>query len=431
MPRLATGAIETYEHKDGRTVTFRVRVRAYGRRWRVNLGTNHQGWSEPRARVELDRIMQQVERGTWEPPLRRTNGKATEEVADETFHVFASRWWAEKRATLRENAQADYEWRLAHLLSWFRDKLVAEIGRRDVDEYRAAKIAEAEVDLPEGRKKPLSPRSINMTLELLAQVLDRAVDWEILPGNPARGRGVRMKLPKRRRNFLDPDMVVDGVNEAGSWERSLPEHQRYGQRAFFATLCLAGPRISELCDATIGDLDLDGGRLRIPDAKSEAGVRDVDLTAFLLDELVAHVAEAERLGRPTGPDKPLFRTRTGGRLNPSNVRNRLLAGVTERVNEYRGQRGAILLPAGVTPHTLRRTFASLCFAAGRDPRWVMSQIGHEDARLTLEVYAQTVDRRTDRALVWSVMRFADEPDARAIGTTTGPTGMMARSRHVV
>jgi integrase len=46
----------------------------------------------------------------------------------------------------------------------------------------------------------------------------------------------------------------------------------------------------------------------------------------------------------------------------------------------------------VTPHTLRRTYASLCFFAGRDPRYVMSQIGHADARLTLQVYAQCMER---------------------------------------
>jgi hypothetical protein len=43
-------------------------VRADGRRYRVDFGTNHEGWSVERARVELDRILQQVERGTREPP---------------------------------------------------------------------------------------------------------------------------------------------------------------------------------------------------------------------------------------------------------------------------------------------------------------------------------------------------------------------------
>jgi integrase len=48
----------------------------------------------------------------------------------------------------------------------------------------------------------------------------------------------------------------------------------------------------------------------------------------------------------------------------------------------------MLFPEKVTPHTLRRTFASLALAAGRDPRWVMTQLGHTDARLRLNVYAR-------------------------------------------
>src|SRR5215211_2880127 len=68
-------------------------------------------------------------------------------------------------------------------------------------------------------------------------------------------------------------------------------------------------------------------------------------------------------------------------------------------------------PGEVTPHTLRRTFASLALAAGRDPRWVMGQLGHTDARLTLNLYAQVMQRhRVDQALIWQLMRFPDEPE---------------------
>jgi hypothetical protein len=82
----------------------------------------------------------------------------------------------------------------------------------------------------------------------------------------------------------------------------------------------------------------------------------------------------------------------------------------------------MLLPEKVTPHTLRRTFASLALAAGRDPRWVMAQLGHTDARLTLNVYAQVMQRqRVDEALIWQLMRFPDEPEERSFGPRNGPT----------
>ena len=54
-------------------------------------------------------------------------------------------------------------------------------------------------------------------------------------------------------------------------------------------------------------------------------------------------------------------------------------------------------------------------AAGRtsyDARWVMAQMGRTDARLTLQVYAQVIQRRRiDFDLVWQLMRFPDESRA--------------------
>ncbi len=48
----------------------------------------------------------------------------------------------------------------------------------------------------------LSPRSVNMVLDALAQALDLAVDYKQLLANPARGRRRRMKVPKSTRSFL-------------------------------------------------------------------------------------------------------------------------------------------------------------------------------------------------------------------------------------
>lgn len=52
-----------------------------------------------------------------------------------------------------------------------------------------------------------------------------------------------------------------------------------------------------------------------------------------------------------------------------------------------------LLPGGLTPHSLRRTFASLLFALGESPPYVMAQMGHTTTNLTLAIYARQMDRR--------------------------------------
>jgi integrase len=51
------------------------------------------------------------------------------------------------------------------------------------------------------------------------------------------------------------------------------------------------------------------------------------------------------------------------------------------------------LPECLTPHSLRRTFASLLFAIGEAPPYVMAQMGHRRPNLTLAIYARQMDRR--------------------------------------
>jgi integrase len=409
VPRPRTGTIESYEWRDGRTVTWRLRVRDRGRRYRIDLGTNHEGWNRERARAELERTMGQIERGTWRPP-RADAGPDR----NETVHLTASRWWQRKEGELTPNARADYRWRLDYVLADLARVPTAELDPKRVDEFRQKLVG-----------RGLSARSVNMVIGLLAQILDDAVEYGLLLANPARGRRRRMNERKSSRSFLEPDMVVDLFEAAGEWEASLPPHQRVGRRALLALLCLAGPRVGEVIAADRGNFNLAGGRWRIPESKTDSGRRDVELSMYLRDELVEHVAMMEALGRPMGSRKPMFPTRSGARHGRHGVSDRLTAAV-ERANAKRGEEGKQLLPDRVTPHTLRRTYASLALAAGRNPRWVMAQLGHADARVTLSIYAQVVQRQVaDQALIWRLMRFAGEPEKApsdgSFGPTNGPT----------
>ena len=107
MPRRVTGRIELHDWADGRTVTFRLKVRLHGKRHTISLGTNHEGWSTERAQVELEQIMRQIERGTWEPPTRR---EAARDDLDhgETVRATAYRWWQRRKTELASNTELDY-----------------------------------------------------------------------------------------------------------------------------------------------------------------------------------------------------------------------------------------------------------------------------------------------------------------------------------
>ncbi len=73
-------------------------------------------------------------------------------------------------------------------------------------------------------------------------------------------------------------------------------------------------------------------------------------------------------------------------------------------NEALAKDGLAALPEKLTPHALRRTFASVLIALGKDPAYVMAHMGHTDPTVTLGLYAKAMsateeDRERLRTLV--------------------------------
>jgi integrase len=70
----------------------------------------------------------------------------------------------------------------------------------------------------------------------------------------------------------------------------------------------------------------------------------------------------------------------------------LLAPSIERANRILADDGEAPLPDGITPHSLRRTFASILYATGEDATVVMAEMGHSDPKLALAIYARVMRR---------------------------------------
>jgi integrase len=98
------------------------------------------------------------------------------------------------------------------------------------------------------------------------------------------------------------------------------------------------------------------------------------------------------LGQKGEPDAFVFATRTGAKPSRENVRNRVLAPAVKRASERLVNAGYGPLPDHITPHSLRRTFASVLYALGEAPPVVMAEMGHTHAGLALAVYARAMRR---------------------------------------
>jgi integrase len=189
-----------------------------------------------------------------------------------------------------------------------------------------------------------------------------------------------------------------------------------------ATLIFAGVRIGELLKLRWRDVDLATGRLTVRGTKTDQAVRKVRIRGGLRDELTAVRASGTV---SLDPDAYVFPTTSGKQFGIENFRNRVLAGSVRDANKALTRAGEAPLPEGITPHSLRRTFASLLYALGEAPPVVMAEMGHADPGLALRIYAQAMgrddaERSRLRALVEG-MRFTPiNADERESAQTEDP-----------
>jgi integrase len=249
--------------------------------------------------------------------------------------------------------------------------------------------------------RPLSPGTINEMLKVMAAILDEAIEYGRIPtrdghapANPARGKRRRLKADRARPVHLDgTDQLVAMLDAARELDAD-PHRHTAGRHALVSTLVFADPRASEAGNLLVRDLDLARARLDVGRSKTDAGMRSIDLLPVLRDVLADHKA-----GHRGSLDARLFPTATGGHRDKDNIRKRVLEPVIARADELLAERGQHPLRRGVTPHKLRHTFASILVALGRDPSYVMAQLGHTDPSFTLRIYAHA-------------MRFSEEERAR-------------------
>jgi integrase/recombinase XerD len=155
-------------------------------------------------------------------------------------------------------------------------------------------------------------------------------------------------------------------------------------RALIETAYAAGLRISELAGAEIASLDLSRGEIRIlgKGRKERVGLLGgparTALRTYLEDGrpvLLEHRPSTEL--RPT----QIFLNHRGQPLGVRGLRYRL-----DRIRRLAG------LPEGITPHTLRHSFATHLLDGGADLRVVQELLGHENLATT-QIYTHVSPTR--------------------------------------
>lgn len=378
MGRTATGSLETRRTNSG--ITYYARFTAFDKRWRIKLGDTAHGMTARRADEELQAIVSDVRRGRWLP--ERGDEQRRPLQATQTFHELASRWLEDREHDLSPSGHADYSWQLQnHLLPFFHEHYPLEITASEVDRLRTHLLG-----------KRLSATSVNKCIRLLAQVLDTAMDYGLIEANPARNRRRYARRPPKRPVWLDrPEQIAAMLDAAKELDAS-PGARTSGREAFVAVLVIGGLRISEACQLRWRSIDFHNDLVRVEKVgKTSASFREVDMFPALRRRL-----EVERLRRPgNSPNDRVFTTATGNPRTKDNARQRIILPVVHRADERLVAAGLTPLPEGVSAHKLRHTYASLLVAMGYDPATVQEQLGHSDARFTLNAYTHQMRRGSD------------------------------------
>jgi site-specific recombinase XerD len=147
-------------------------------------------------------------------------------------------------------------------------------------------------------------------------------------------------------------------------------------------------RISELAAADLGALDLRRGEIRVlgKGRKERIGLLGRParsaLAAYLED---GRPVLLKRRGGDAAPPAEIFLNHAGAPLGVRGLRYRL-----DRLRRRAG------LPLGVSPHTLRHSFATHLLDGGADLRVVQELLGHENLATT-QIYTHVSPGRLQAA----------------------------------
>jgi integrase/recombinase XerC/integrase/recombinase XerD len=155
-------------------------------------------------------------------------------------------------------------------------------------------------------------------------------------------------------------------------------------RALFELAYSAGLRAEELVNLDVTSVDPDGEEVRVDGKGGRVRIIPAGEPAW---RALARYLERGRplLARAERPDPALFLSRTGRRLSTTDVRRRLTVWT---------RRAA--LAAGVSPHTLRHSFATHLLEGGADLRAIQELLGHASISTT-QTYTRVESGRLKRA----------------------------------
>ncbi|WP_428492539.1 tyrosine-type recombinase/integrase [Rhodopila sp.] len=383
---------------------YLIQYRSKGRTRRVKLGVHGRVTCE-QARKEAIGLFGQIARG--EDPAEDREGQRAAMtvsqlcdsymVAVEAGTVMGKRGLPKKTLTIRSDI-GRINGHIRPLLGrrLVRDLTPVDIGRfiRDVTEGKTAKIAKT--TKMRGKSIVTGGRGVaSRSAGLLGGILSFAMSDGIIPVNPA--IGAKKPAYAKRTARLSPD---DYGALGAALDAAAQEGVNVTAVAAARLLALTGCRKGEILGLRWTEVDEPGHAFRMVDTKEGASVRPIGGAAF---EILGQLARREgSVWVLPGEHRDLPYGGLGGAWRAILGRTKL---------------------AGVTPHTLRHSFASMAGDAGYSEPTIAALLGHASGTVTSR-YTHILDT----VLIAAADRVAAQIRACMVGTASGvrPNGSAPR-----
>lgn len=241
---------------------------------------------------------------------------------------------------------------------------------------------------------PLTSESLYGVRAAFNAVLDLAVKNNWIAKNPLSDSSWPKRGASRPRVYLTVDQVRRLAANADKVTTPKGRPIAEGQGAFILFLAYTGLRLGEAIALQVGDVDTEARRISVTRTLSEergTGLpieatpksgksRRVPIPEFIIQEIAPLLSDHES-------NDYLFRSRRGGRLSETNWRNRVWKTAVAAAG--------LADVSGLTPHSLRHTYASIAIAHGADVKTLQNAMGHTSASMTLDTYADLWPDRLD------------------------------------
>lgn len=322
-----------------------------------------------------------VATGTWTDPR----------AGAITWAEWAERWmesqtWAEGTRLAAQTAVASVPWREAKI--------------------RSVRPTQVQGWVTAERDRGLAASTLRMRLNYVQMCFLAAVRDKIIPTSPAVGvKAPPLKRAEATMKTLSAEQLARALEVAGDF------------RAFVAVCAFAGLRLGEAAGLRRDDVDFLRRTIRVERQVQGQTIATTEVvepkagstrTVFVPEELTtllaAHVAD-----QAVGESDHLFRTPLGY------LYNRGSAGA-----EWRRVRRLAGLPASMTLHTLRHTFASNLIAQGCDVVTVQRALGHSKPSITLNVYSHLWPSAEDKTRLATADFMREVMESADSGRTAGP-----------